>query len=112
MSETTPRTTKIWKASKKSSAGMMITENSALIVANPYNLIAVNEYGVTLVGNISIVADAHNIRRGGLFVGINDFTDMIPSTILTPLPKQIPFPPINGLTNIAKDVAFFKSLLL
>jgi hypothetical protein len=103
---------KVWKTSRTSSAGFVVTDTEALVVGNENNVIAVNEQGVTIAGPISLVADAANIRRGGLFTGLNDFTDMIPSTIVTPIPKQIPSPPITGLMNIKQDVAYFMSLLV
>lgn len=105
-------TTRVWKASRTATAGIVINENSALMIGNENNLVAVDDAGVTIAGPISLVAEAHNIRRGGLFVGLNDFTDMIPSTIITPLPKQIPLPPIQGLVGVARDVAFFTALLI
>ena len=105
------KTTKVWKASRTSKAGMLVSENNALMVAGN-NIVAVTEQGITLSGPISLGADAASIRRGGLFIGLNDFTDMIPSTIITPLPKQIPFPPITGVLGLARDVAFFSSLLI
>ncbi len=104
-------TTKIWKASRKSTAGMMVTETSSMMIGSPDVVVVADDRGITLAGPISIVADGMNIRRGGLFVGLNDFAQMIPSTILTPLPQQIPLPPINGLVNISKDIAYFMSLL-
>lgn len=105
-------TTRVWKASRTATSGVILNEDSTVILGNKDNLIALDKNGVTISGPISLVAEAHNIRRGGLFVGLNDFTDMIPSTIVTPLPKQIPLPPIQGLINIAQDVAFFTSLLV
>lgn len=104
-------TSRVWKASRTAAAGMVINEDSVLMIGNKDNLIAVDNRGTTIAGPISLATDARNIRRGGLFVGLNDFTDMIPSTIITPLPKQIPLPPIQGLIGIAEDVAFFMSLL-
>lgn len=103
---------RVWKASRTATSGMVLNEDSVLMIGTKDNMIAVDDAGVTISGPISLVAEAHNIRRGGLFVGLNDFTDMIPSTIITPLPKQIPLPPIQGVINLAKDVAFFTSLLI
>lgn len=105
-------TTRVWKASRTATAGIILNEDSTLIIGSEDNLLAVDDSGITIAGPISLVAEAHNIRRGGLFVGLNDFTDMIPSTIVTPLPKQIPLPPIQGLVGIGKDVAFFTALLV
>ncbi len=110
--EVKPKTTKVWKATRDSSAGIVVSETGVTAIGNENNIINVNEQGITIMGNISLVTDARNIRRGGLFIGINDFMDMIPSTILTPLPKQIPSPPITGLLDIERDVAFFTALLV
>lgn len=108
----TKTTTKVWKASRTSKAGMFVTETSAAIIGDSNNLVAVDGRGVTIFGAISLGAEASNIRRGGLFIGLNDFTDMIPSTIVTPIPKQIPFPPITSIASMVKDISFFASLLI
>jgi hypothetical protein len=106
------KTIKVWKVSRTSSAGMVVSEDSAILVGSKDVAVIASDKGVTLVGPISLVADAASIRRGGLFTGLNDFLDMIPSTIVTPIPKQIPVPPIHGLMGLTKDVAFFRSLLV
>lgn len=105
-------TTRTYRANQNAPAGVMLTETSALIIGDDRHLIAVDDRGTTIKGPISFVADAMGIRTGGLFVGLNDFLNMIPSTIVSPIPKQIPFPPIFGLVNLTKDVAFFASLLV
>jgi hypothetical protein len=105
-------TTKVWKATRTAPAGIVLNEKSTIIIGTKDNLIGVDERGTTISGPISFATDARNIRRGGLFVGMNDFTDMIPSTVVTPLPKQIPLPPIHGVVGIARDVAFFAALLV
>jgi len=107
-----PKTTKVWKSTKNSPSAMEIGEESAKLVGSEDNLIVADGRGITIMGPLSLVTDAHNIRRGGLFVGMNDFTDMIPSTIVTPLPKQIPLPPVHGVLGIAQDVAFFQAFLV
>ncbi len=110
--DTTPKTSKVWKATTKSKASFMITETAATMLGTEKNLVRADENGVTISGPISMVTDAGNIRRGGLFVGLNDFTDMIPSTIVTPIPKQIPFPPLSSIMRLTQDLAFFQSLLI
>lgn len=105
------KTTKVWKTKRTSAAGMVVTDTEAMMIGNENNLIVADGNGITIAGPISMVSDAINVRRGGLFVGLNDFLDMIPSTIVTPIPKQIPMPPIHGVLGLAKDVAFFMSLL-
>ena len=103
-------TTKVWRSSRTSKAAMTISEDQGAIVSGD-NIVAVNKNGITLSGPISITADAMNIRKGALFVGLNDFMSMIPSTLITPFPQQIPMPPIGGIINLTRDVVFFMSLL-
>lgn len=105
-----PRT-KVYKASGESKASVEINEESIVLAGNKDNLVVADQAGITIKGPISFVTDAMGIRRGGLFVGINDFMHMIPSTLISPIPNQIPFPPIHGLVNLQKDLAFFLSLL-
>ena len=93
-------------------AALEIDESSVAMVANKSNFIVVDDRGITLRGPISIVADAMSIRNAGLFVGLSDFLNMIPSTIVSPIPKQIPFPPIFMMANIMKDVSFFMATLV
>ena len=104
--------TRVIKADKNAKAGIKITENSITLVGDDRHLIVVNEQGITIKGPTSMINDSMGRREGGLFVGLNDFLEMIPSTIVTPIPKKIPFPPIHGLINLQKDVAFFMALLV
>lgn len=112
MADNKDQTVKVWKATKTSDAGFMTSDTSAIMVGSDDNVVVADANGITLAGPISLVADAASIRRGGLFIGLNDFTDMIPSTIVTPIPKQIPMPPVAGVVGLTKDVAFFMSLLV
>jgi hypothetical protein len=105
-------TRRVFRSSKTSKAAVMLDENSVSIIGDKRNFIVADDRGITIKGPISLVADSMNIRRGGLFVGMNDFLKMIPSTMVTPIPSQIPFPPVNGLTSLARDVAFFMALLI
>lgn len=107
----TLETTKVWRATRTSSSGLQVTEDSVALVGDKEHFVLANDTGIYLSGPISLIADAANIRRGGLFTGINDFLDMIPSTILTPNPKNVPFPPIFVVRNLAEDLAYFQSFL-
>lgn len=102
---------KVWKASRTAGAGVVVFEDSAQLIGSKDAAVIADNKGVSVVGPISMVSDAANIRRGGLFIGLNDFLDMIPSTIVTPIPKQIPMAPIVGIQGLTKDVAFFLALL-
>lgn len=97
---------KIWKATTDSAAGFMITPDTAVMAGSPKNFIAVNESSTYISGPISLVTSGEQIRQGGLFIHMNDFVRMIPSTIVTPIPPQIPFPPVQLFASIAKQMPF------
>lgn len=106
-----PRT-RVIRTSQGSKASVFLTDDAVSIIGDSRHFVTCDERGTTIKGPTSIVADAMGRREGALFVGINDLTSIIPSTIVTPLPAKMPFPPVFMLTNIAKDVAFFLSLLV
>jgi len=43
---------------------------------------------------------------------MNDFVQLIPQTVVTPIPNQIPFPPLGFATSIARDLPFFLAMLV
>jgi hypothetical protein len=102
---------KIWKASLSAPAQFAITQNSAFIVGAENRFIKVNESGTTIYGPVSIVAGTESIKTGGMFTSLPNLIKMIPSTFVSPLPDQIPMPPINVAFDLAEDVAFFSMLL-
>ena len=99
---------KIWTAVKDAQAGVMVTEKEALLVADRNNYVAATPNGVVLAGK-SIVRNvtSENIRQGGIFVKMNDLTQMVPTTLVTPMPGHIPFPPLGFVMDIVKDMPFF-----
>lgn len=109
--KTDPRK-RIFRASKDSDAALILTDQAAILAGNSNNFIAVDDFGITIKGNISLVTDGTGIRRGGLFLQMPDLLRMIPSTIATPIPPQIPIPPLFGIRNIVRDTAFFSALLI
>lgn len=102
---------KIWKASLNAPAQFAITQNSAFMVGAENRFIKVNENGTTIYGPVSIVAGTESIKTGGMFTSLPNLVKMIPSTFVSPLPDQIPMPPINVAFDLAEDVAFFSMLL-
>lgn len=103
---------KIWTAVDNAKAGFMVTPSASFMVGSKTNFIVADKTGITLAGKgISFGTTSENIRTGGLFVGMNDFVKMIPSTIVTPIPKQIPFPPLALVTNTLKDLPMFLAML-
>jgi hypothetical protein len=105
-------TTRVYKSSQSAKAGIELTEETVAVAGDSRHFIVVDGRGTTIKGPISLITDAMGTRRGGLFVGLNDFMHMIPSTLVTPIPAQVPIPPIQGLVGIAKDVAFFLAMLV
>jgi len=76
---------KIWKATPSSNPGFMVTERAVFMGGSKNNFIAADDNGVSIVGKtISLTTASENIRHAGLWVLMNDFVRMIPSTIVTP----------------------------
>lgn len=105
-------TARVFRVSKQASASLFLEENSASLVGDSRHFITVDDRGVTIRGPVSFISDSLGRRTAGLFTGINDFLEMIPQTLITPIPSKIPNPPIFALTNITRDLAFFLSLLI
>lgn len=104
--------TRVFRTSSTSKASILLDENSVSLIGNKNNIVIADDRGITIKGPVSFVSDSTERRTGGLFVGLGSFTDMIPSTMVTPLPRVIPAPPAFAVVNIAKDVAFFLSLMV
>lgn len=106
------RKVRVWRVSKNSSAGIEITDNSAVVAGSRANFIAAHGAGITLMGkSISFGVPSENIREGGMFVRLNDFVQMIPSTLVTPMPNHIPYPPFGLATAMLGDLPFFMGML-
>jgi hypothetical protein len=103
---------RVMKATDKAKAGLEVSETTMKMMGDKNNFIAVDDKGIYIKGKVSFINDGTNIRRGGLFVQMPDFTRMIPSTIVTLNPVQIPVPPISGISDIQKDLAFFLALMI
>lgn len=105
-------TVRAWKATRDAEAGIFINKDRALLVGDSKHFIAADRNGVTIKGPQSDVSLSTERREGGLFLGLGEFTEMIPSTIVTPIPAKIPVPPVVGIVNVLADVAFFAAVLL
>jgi hypothetical protein len=103
---------RVIRTSDTSKASVYLQDDSVSIIGDSRHFIVCDDKGVTIKGPVSFVSDAMGRRQAGLFVGINDFLEMIPQTLITPIPSKIPFPPVFALVNLATDVAFFASLLV
>ena len=107
------KTVKVWRATKAANAGVMIDQTFASLIGNKNNFVTAHSGGVAIFGNsITLGTTSENIRVGGLFVNMNDFVKMIPQTLVTPMPSQVPFPPFGFFTGIVKDMPFFLASLI
>ena len=103
---------RVFRTSQKAKAGLFLEDNSATLVGDSRHFVVADDRGITIKGPVSFVSDSLGRRTAGLFTGINDFVEMIPQTILTPIPSKIPFPPAFMVVNMVKDIAFFAALLV
>jgi len=103
---------KIWTASRTAEGGFMVTPDSVVMAGSPKNFVAADASGVYIGGggSISFNTTSENIRTGGLFVQLNDFLRMIPSTIMTPIPPIIPFAPLALPVMVAASLPWFLGL--
>lgn len=103
---------RVIRTNPDSKAAIFVEDNAITISGDSRHFVVVDERGITMKGPMSFVSDSLGRRTAGLFTGINDFLEMIPQTILTPIPSKIPNPPVFALQNMAKDLAFFMALLV
>jgi len=104
--------TRVFRTSNSSKASIFLEDDSVSIVGDSRHFIVCDERGVTIKGPVSFISDSMGRRTAGLFVGLNDFLEIIPQTVFTPIPSKIPFPPVFMVQNIARDLAFFAATLV
>lgn len=105
-------TARAWKATRESEAGVFIDDQKAILAGNHKNFVVADNRGVTIKGAVSLASMSSEQRSGGLFLGVGEFMDMIPATIVTINPRKLPIPPITGIANVVSDVAFFMLFLV
>lgn len=103
---------RVIKATETSKAGIEVTEDSIKIVGSADSFVVINEKGVYLGSKISMVANAEDIRMGGMFVQTPLYQQMIPSTLATPIPNVVFNPPLSGIQEIADILAEVSAFLL
>ena len=103
---------KLWKLNQDSPAGMKVANDSAMMIGAENRFIKVSDKGTVIYGPLSIVAGTESIKTGGMFISLPNLVKMIPSTFVSPIPDQIPFPPIHVAVDLALDVGFFAMLLI
>lgn len=106
------KTIKVFRASKDSTSGVMVTPTDAWIIGDQKNLINVNSSGIVMLGrSISFATTSENIRHAGFFVGLNDIARLFPSTLVTPQSAQVPYPPLGMVATVTKDLPFFLAMM-
>lgn len=103
---------RVIRTSDTAKSSVYLEDNAVSIIGDSRHFIVVDERGITIKGPVSFISDSLGRRTAGLFTGINDFLEMIPQTIITPIPSKIPVPPAFAIVDIARDLAFFMSLLV
>jgi hypothetical protein len=112
MSEGGTERYKIWRATSEAEAGFMVTPDLVSMSGNKNNSIIVDKSGVSVAADsVSFNCMSDNERHGGMFVKQNDFIQMVPKTITTPIPSQMPFPPFGMIMGIMKDLPVFLAAL-
>lgn len=103
---------KIWRATKHAPAGVMVDQNVAALIGSQKNFVVAHNVGVTIAGkSTTILTPSENVRRGGFFVEMNDFVKLVPSTLVTPMPQQVPFPPLGIISSVMRDMPFFLAMI-
>jgi len=102
---------KIWKASGDTSAGFMVTPDFAVMAGSKDSFVLTSKEGVHISGPVSFITTGEQTRQAGLFVRMNDFIRMVPSTIVTPIPFLLPIPPVALFTSVALTMPFAVAML-
>jgi hypothetical protein len=103
---------KIWKCTNDSASGFMVTPDSIVMAGTSKNFIVIDQNGTNIAGPISFMTTSDQIRQGGLFIQMNDFVKMIPGTMVTPIPQQIPFPPVALIASVAESLPFLLAMMV
>lgn len=104
--------TKVWTATATSPAGFQVTERQVYMVGDKNNFVVADPGGIAMVGkSINFGVTSENIRYGAFFTSLNDFVQMIPTTLVTPMPNQMPSPPLALASGFIKDSPYFLGLL-
>ena len=111
MASKNPPHTRIIRSSPRSSAGLQVGDDKAALIGDRRHFVIVDGQGITLRGPIRVVAMSNDVRKAGLWVGLGEFVEMIPSTIVTPHPAVIPMPPVFLATAAADAAAYFKAAI-
>ena len=103
---------KALKLNPEAEAGVEVTDRNATLMADKDNFVSADQSGVYIVGPQSWLTTPENIRVAGMWVQNTAYRQMIPSTVVTPIPNLVVNPPFKGIKTIAESVALMKKLLI
>jgi hypothetical protein len=106
-----PRT-RVIRAALDSPAGILLEEESVSMVGSSDNFVKVGSRGTGIRGSECHINMGPMRRLGGFWVDQIEFLQMIPKTIITPIPTIMPMPPMMAMVNLAQDIAFFAAMLV
>lgn len=96
---------RVVKVSDEATAGLVVNEQAAKLSGDRDNFIHLCSDGVSIVGNISLLAEPENIRIGSVWVLPRGYEAMLPSTAVNPQPILVLNNPAEGITSLVEEVA-------
>jgi hypothetical protein len=103
----------VWRVSKSATAAIEIGEKTVIMAGSRANFIAASDVGIALMGeSISFGTLSEKQRHAAMFVKRNDFSQMVPTTLVTPMPDNMPWPPFGLASSIMKDLPFFVAMVV
>jgi hypothetical protein len=104
---------RIWRATPDSEAMVAVSDSAAYLIGNSDTFVCADNTGVAInSSSISFNTTSENIGHAGFFIEENDFFNMMPSTIITPVPQRLPFPPLGFVSVILQDLPVFLAALI
>lgn len=118
-----PRPSKVirlnyWKTNKELAAMISVMGDPAevRIAASPKSFVSVHEEGITLSGGFPSKIQVQGLSNSFIFAGmVQDVPfplTLIPSTIASPIPRQIMRPPLMQILPTIKQFAQLGSMLM
>ena len=103
----------VWRLTDESKAGIHVTEEAVQIIGSRQSAIQVDETDIVLMANnISFGASSKQMKTGGFFTMGDEFSTMIPSTIVTLIPQRNPTPPFGFMQSIIPMIPVFIATLV
>jgi hypothetical protein len=96
---------RVIKARPTAFAGLDIGETAVRLSGSRENLVYIDESGVYIVGPVSILAEAQDIRVATNYTFPTTYQCTLPSTAVNPQPILVEHSPIQGFTSLAEEVA-------